>query len=186
MGTSIGDAARPWSGSQQEVEQDGLVLPYHNVGRRCTDEMDMVPDKNAYAVWQHLRGTYEEKGSKVNAHKEMKFVQCKLEPQEEANDFLEREVMDADADGEEKEEACAIFGSYTGDGSQSEQGNKGKRQFSFQCHQEKDQHQQHRMEKVLVKTSDQMVVPNGMIEKGKQQTIMEDSMPENVRLQSKE
>jgi len=25
------------------------------------DEMDMVPDKNAYAVWQHLRGTYEER-----------------------------------------------------------------------------------------------------------------------------
>jgi len=22
------------------------------------DEMDMVPDKNAYEVWQHLKGTY--------------------------------------------------------------------------------------------------------------------------------
>ena len=25
-----------WSGNQQEVEQDGLVPPYHNVGRKCT------------------------------------------------------------------------------------------------------------------------------------------------------
>ena len=39
------------------------------------DEMDVVSDKNAYAVWQHLKGTYAEKGSKVNAYKEMKFVQ---------------------------------------------------------------------------------------------------------------
>jgi len=150
------------------------------------DEMDMVPDKNAYAVWQHLKGTYEEKGSKANANQEMKFVQCKFKPQQDANDFLEREIMDADADGDKDKEACAIFGSYKGDGVQSEQSRKGKRQFSFQCHQERDQHQQHGMERMLVKTSEKMVVPNGTMVKGKKQTIMEESMSEEVMLQSKE
>jgi len=152
------------------------------------DEMDMVPDKNAYAVWQHLNGTYEPKGRKANDHQKMKFVQCKLEPQEEANDFLEKEidVMDADEHGDEDEEAYKIFGSNSGDRVKSEQSMKRKRQFSFQCHQEKYQHQQHGMKKVLVKTSDQMVVPNGVVEKGKQHTIMEDSMLEKVVLQSHE
>jgi len=74
------------------------------------DEMDMVPDKNAYAVWQHLKGTYEEKGSKVNDYKEMKSVQCKLESPKEVNDFLEKEVMNADADGDEEEVVFAISG----------------------------------------------------------------------------
>jgi len=84
--------------------------------------------------------------------------------------------MDADEHGDEDEEACTIFGSNSGDGVKSDQSNKGKRQNSFQCHQEKDQHQQHGMERMLVKTSDKMVVPNGMMGKGKKHSIMEDSM----------
>jgi len=94
--------------------------------------------------------------------------------------------VDADKHGDGDEAACATFGSDSGDGVQSEQSNKGKRQNSFQCHQEKDQHQQHGVDKVLVKNSDQMVVPNGKMEQGKQQTIMEDSMSEKVVLQSQE
>jgi len=60
------------------------------------DEMDMVPDKNAFAVWQHLKGTYGEKGSKVNAYKKKMFVECKLESPEEINELMEKETMDAD------------------------------------------------------------------------------------------
>ena len=49
----------------------------------------------------------------------MKFVQCELESPKEVNDFLEKEVMDADADADEEAEACArIFGSNSGDGVQ--------------------------------------------------------------------
>jgi len=115
-------------------------------------------------------------------------MQCQLDPSKVANDFLEKEVdvMDADEHGDEDEEVCTIFGSNSGDGVKSDQSNKGKRQNSFQCHQEKDQHQKHGMEKVIVKTSEKMVVPNGTMEKGKKQTIMEDSMSEEVMLQSKE
>ncbi len=94
-------------------------------------------------------------------------------------------MMDADEHGNEDEKACAIFGSNSGDGAQSEQNKKGKRQNSFPCHQEKVQCQQSGMEKVIVKTSDQMVVPNGMMEQGKEQNIMKDSMSEEVMLQSK-
>ena len=143
------------------------------------DEMDMVPDKNAYAVWQHLKGTYEEKGSKFNAYKEVKFVQCKLESPEEINDLLEKEFMDADADEDKEEVAFAINGSNTGDRikverMETEPSTEEESQY-FKCLEEKDPHQQHGMEKVIGKTSDEMVVPNGMIAKGKQQTIMEDS-----------
>jgi len=42
MGASIGDAARPLSGSQQEVEQNGLVLPYLDAGRKCTAWMRWI------------------------------------------------------------------------------------------------------------------------------------------------
>jgi len=56
----------------------------------------------------------------------------------------------------------------------------------FKCHVKRDLHQQHGMEKMLVKTSDNMVVPNGTMEKGKKQTIMEESMSLSVRLKSEE
>jgi len=150
------------------------------------DEMDMVPDKNAYEVWQHLKETFEPKGSKSNDYQEIKFVKCKLESSKKVNDFLEKEVMDEDANGDEDEEACATFGSSSGDGAQSEQSYKGKGQFSFQCHQEEDQHQQHGMEKMIVETSDEMVVPNEIMEQGKQQIIMKESVSENPKLQSEE
>jgi len=150
------------------------------------DEMDMVPDKNAYEVWQHLKETFEPKGSKSNDYQEIKFVKCKLESSKKVNDFLEKEVMDEDANGDEDEEACATFGSSSGDGAQSEQSYKGKGQFSFQCHQEEDQHQQHGMERMIVETSDEMVVPNKIMEQGKQQIIMKESVSENPKLQSEE
>jgi len=75
-----------------------------------------------------LRSDGQHRPTKVNAYKEMKFVQCKLEPQKEVNDFMEKEidVMDADDNGDEHEEASAIFGSYKGDGVQSEKSRKGK------------------------------------------------------------
>jgi len=150
------------------------------------DEMDIVPDKNAYEVWQHLKETYEPRGGKANDYLQMKLVKCELESHKKVNGFWEINQVDADKHGDEDEEACEIFGSNSGDGVQSEQSRKGKRQNSFQCHQEKDQHQQHGVEKVIVETSDQMVVPNGMMGKGKKHAIMEDSMSENVMLQSKE
>jgi len=152
------------------------------------DEMDVVSDKNAYAVWQHLKGTYEPKGRKANDYHKMKFEQCKLESPEEINDFLEKEVMDADADGKEEKEAFAINGNNMGDGvkvdrketeSSREEGNQ-----CFKCHDNKDK--QHGMEKVIVKNSDQMVVMNGMMGKEKQQTIMEDAMSQEVMLQSQD
>jgi len=150
------------------------------------DEMDMVPDKNAYEVWQHLKETYEPRGGKANDYLQMKLVKCELESHKKVNGFWEINIVDADKHGDEDEEACATFGSNSGDGVQSEQRIKEKRQFSFQFHQEKNQHQQHGVEKVIVETSDQMVVPNGMMGKGKKHTIMEDSMSEKVMLQSKE
>jgi len=148
------------------------------------DEMGMILDKNACEVWQHLKGAYEPKGRKANDYQKMKFMQCQLDPSKVVNEFLQNKVRDADADGDADEEDS--LRSDSRDGAQSEQSNKGKRQNSFQCHQEKDQHQQYEMEKVLVKISDQMVVPNGIMGNGKQQTIMEESMSENVRLQSEE
>ncbi len=42
------------------------------------------------------------------------------------------------------------------------------------------------MEKVIGKASDHIVMPNGMMEQGKEQTIMEGSMSEKVMLQSKQ
>jgi len=96
--------------------------------------------------------------------------------------------MDADADGKEKKEAFAINGNNMGDGikveqmeteSSREEGNQ-----CFKCHDNKDK--QHGMEKVIVKNTDQMVVPNGMMEQGKQHTNMEESMSEEVMLKSQD
>jgi len=52
------------------------------------DKMDMVPDKNAYEVWQHLKGIYEKKGSKSNDKQQIKFMQCQLDPSKVASDYL--------------------------------------------------------------------------------------------------
>ncbi len=61
------------------------------------DEMDIVPDKNAYAVWQHLRRTYEKGGGMAYDNLEMKFGKCELEFPKKANDFSEIDtMMDAD------------------------------------------------------------------------------------------
>jgi len=68
------------------------------------DEMGMILDKNAYEVWQHLKGTYEPKGRKANDYQKMKFMQCQLDPSKVVNEFLENKIMDADADGDEEME----------------------------------------------------------------------------------
>jgi len=65
------------------------------------DEMDMVPDKNAYEVWQHLKETYEPRKEKAHDYLKMKFVQCEMESLKEVNNFLEEEIMDANEDQDE-------------------------------------------------------------------------------------
>jgi len=73
--------------------------------------------------------------------------------------------MDADADGDEEEEAFAINGRNTGDGAKAEgketETSRVEEKQYFQCHDNRNK--QHGMEKVIGKTSDQMVVPIGMM-----------------------
>jgi len=51
------------------------------------DEMDMIPDKNAYEVWHYLKSKYEPRKEKAHDYLEMKIVQCGLESLKEVNAF---------------------------------------------------------------------------------------------------
>jgi len=42
-------------------------------------ETDMIADKNAYKVWQHLKGKYQPRDDKAYADLETKFVKRELE-----------------------------------------------------------------------------------------------------------
>ncbi len=69
----------------------------------AVDEMDMIPDKNAYEVWHHLKSKYDPRKEKVHDYLERKFVQCglELESLKVVNDFWEIDIMDADEDADE-------------------------------------------------------------------------------------
>jgi len=168
-------------------------------------EMDMVQDKNAYLVWQHLN---EEYAPRVG--KRMKFTTQEWEVEtaiefdgawEEERVYQdhpvkeeEKSVEDSDklqvdsrVDDEEDYEDHPIKEEESG----TQDVNKEEKCLSreegneyFKCHDKQDE--QHGMEKVIVKTTDQMVVPNEIMEQGKQQITMTESVSENPKFQSEE
>jgi len=168
-------------------------------------EMDMVQDKNAYLVWQHLN---EEYAPRVG--KRMKFTtqEWEVETAIEFDGAWEEERVYQDHPVKEEEKSVEDSDKFQVDSKvdyeednedhpikEEENGtqdvNKEEKCLSreegneyFKCHDKQDE--QHGMEKVIVKNSDQMVLMNGMMGKEKQQTIMEDAMSQEVMLQSQD
>jgi len=69
-----------------------------NMEGDALDEMDMIPDKNAYEVWHHLKSKYEPRKEKTHDYLEMKFVQSELESLKTVNDIWEFDIMDENGD----------------------------------------------------------------------------------------
>ena len=162
-------------------------------------EMDMVQDNNAYEVWQHLNKEYAPR-----VGKRMKFTTQAIEfdgaweeervyqdhpikEEEKSVEDSDKLQVDPKVDDDEDYEDHPIKEEESG----TQDVNKKEKCLSgeegneyFKCHDNQDE--QHGMEKMIVETSDEMVVPNEIMEQGKQQITMTESVSENPKFQSEE
>jgi len=159
----------------------------------------MVQDNNAYEVWQHLNKEYAPR-----VGKRMKFTTQAIEfdgaweeervyqdhpikEEEKSVEDSDKLQVDPKVDDDEDYEDHPIKEEESG----TQDVNKKEKCLSgeegneyFKCHDNQDE--QHGMEKMIVETSDEMVVPNEIMEQGKQQITMTESVSENPKFQSEE